>query len=106
MNIHRTPKNKGLEENIIQHVCDYDQNHNIERQIIRVQSGNQRRNIFRDQGIADPYDQGDCRPQKWNGVQKSRNNANGNRDSYGNSKENQSNYENQAYQKTFYQCPA
>src|SRR4029453_19642743 len=69
MNIHRTAKNKGLEKNNIHHVCDYDQNHNIERQVIWIQSGNQRLNVFRDQGIANANDQGDCCPQKWDGVQ-------------------------------------
>src|SRR5262245_45220204 len=65
MNIHRAAKNVRLEEKIIQHVCDYDQNHNIERQVIRIQSGNQRLNVFSAQGINNANEQGRCSSRDW-----------------------------------------
>src|SRR5256885_2119347 len=52
MNVHRAAKDKGLKYKIVQHVRDYDQNHHIQRQIIRIQTGNQRSYIFRNQCVA------------------------------------------------------
>src|SRR5262245_66467098 len=48
MNVHNATENKRLKYNVVQYTSDPDQNQHIERQIVRVQSRNQRCYVFRD----------------------------------------------------------
>src|SRR4029450_9301300 len=106
MNIRCAAKDEGLKNNIVEYMHNHDQDQHIQRQIIRIQTGNQRRYVLRDQRVTNANHKSDDRSQKRNGIEKSGKHANRDGDSQGNPEEYQSQRQSQAHQKTFQQGPA
>ena len=75
MNVHRAAKDKRLKDHVLQYTRDYDQNHDIECQIIRVQTGNQRPDVLCDQRITNANPQSDDCAKKRDGALKPGNDA-------------------------------